>query len=186
MDKEHYLPLRFARWVEEAWEDECPLCLQPHPVQIHTYVDRTYRDPEQQENGKDYAVVPIVVPRLYCTVNHRLRKHDGKPLQYTITVLPAFLAPYSVILIDKIHQAIDGYIGQKPECCSYQQAALKIGCDDPVSFVLYFRRVKQRLSAWIVALTVLAVTLGAQIEQGAEGLSRKRRSDAERSRSSLV
>jgi len=70
-----------------------------------------------------------------------------------------------VILVDKIHEAVHGYIGEKPECCSHQQAALKIGCDDPVSFVLYFRRVKQRLSAWIVALTVLAVTLGAQIKQ---------------------
>jgi len=128
-------------------------------------MDRTYRDPERQENRKDYAVVCIVVPRLYCNVNHRLRKQEGKPLQYTITVLPAFLAPYSVILVDKIHQAVDGYIGQKPECCSYQQAALKIGCDDPVSFALYFRRVKQRLSAWIVALTVLALTLGAHIKQ---------------------
>tara|TARA_B100001971_G_C18257364_1_gene583326 strand:+ start:237 stop:890 length:654 start_codon:yes stop_codon:yes gene_type:complete len=157
--------VKFARWLQEAWKDECPLCLQPHPVQIHTYADRTYRNPEKQENGKDYAVVSIVVPRLYCIVNHRLRKHDGKPLQYTITVLPAFLAPYSVILVDKIHQAVDHYIGQKPECCTHQEAAFKIGCDDPVSFILYFRRVKQRLSAWIVALTVLALTLGANIKQ---------------------
>ena len=136
VDREQYFSVRFARWLQEALKDECPLCLQPHPVQIHTYVDRTYRDPEQQENGKDYAVVSIVVPRLHCIVNHRLSKHDGKQLQYTITVLPAFLAPYSVILVDKIHQAVDGYIGQKPECCTHQEAAFKIGCEDPVSEVL--------------------------------------------------
>ena len=106
-----------------------------------------------------------MVPRLYCSVNQRLRKHDGKPLQYTITVLPAFLAPHSVILVDKLHKAVEDYIKQNPDCCTYQEAALQIGCDEPVSFVLYFRRIKLRLPAWIVVLSVLALTLGAQIKQ---------------------
>jgi len=134
-------------------------------VRIHTYADRTYRDPKQQENRKSYAVVVVGVPRLYCSVNHHQRKQNGKPLQYTITVLPGFLAPHSVILVDKIHQTVDGYIGLDRNYGSYQQAALQMGCDDPLSFILYFRRVQQRLSAWIVTLTVLAMALGAQIKQ---------------------
>ena len=165
VDKEQYSPVSFARWLEKTWQDGCPLCLQPHAVQIHTYVDRSYRNPEKQENGKHYAVVFIVVPRLYCSVNQRLRKHHGKLLQYTLTVLPAFLAPHSVILVDKLHTAVEAYIKENPDRCSYQEAALQIGCDEPVSFVLYLRRIKLRLPAWIVVLSVLALTLGAQIKQ---------------------
>ena len=40
-----------------------------------------------------------------------------------------------------------------------------MNCAQPVSFARYLGRVKQRLSAWIVTLTMLLVDLGADITQ---------------------
>ena len=169
-DKDQYSLGEFAKQVVSRFRRKCPLCGKRHSVKIHTYVDRTYKNPQKEEEdtegqrgGKSDPC--IVVPRLYCPVNYRLRKDTGQPKQYTITVLPGFLIPYSRILVDTIHAALHGYLHGDAQARSYEQAAYMMNCAQPVSFARYLGRVKQRLSAWIVTLTTLLVDLGADITQ---------------------
>lgn len=163
----------FVKQVVSRFRDKCLLCGKKHPVKIHTYVDRSYEDPQQKEKKegetKRENMVIIVVPRLYCPVNHRRRKDSGEPKQYTITVLPGFLVPYSRILVDTIHAALHGYLLHgDAQGRSYEQAAYTMNCAQPVSFARYLARVKLRLPAWIVTLTDLLVDLGVEITQADE------------------
>ena len=175
-EKDQYSLSVFVKQVVSRFRDKCLLCGKKHPVKIHTYVDRTYEAPkkkeEEQENkegqseGKNGS--SIVVPRLYCPVNHRRRMDSGEPTQYTITVLPGFLVPYSRILVDTLHAALHGYLHGDARCRSYEQAAYTMNCAQPVSFARYLTRVKLRLSAWIVTLTELLADLGVEITQADE------------------
>jgi hypothetical protein len=79
------------------------------------------------------------VVRIYCTVNYRIRKQTGEMIQYTLTILPGFLIPYSIIPADPIHQALESYI-TKGEI-KQVGAALKMRCLSASSFRLFYSRV---------------------------------------------
>ena len=147
-----------------VFADECPLCGQPHTVRLHTLVDRTYKTTENKEHRSVRCTVTIEVPRLFCAINYQLRKHTGEPLQYTITILPGFLVPYSTIPCDVIHHAVDAYLSTDSKINSYTDAALEMECEHPLSFALYLYRVQQRLSVWISFLLQLLIVLGAEIQ----------------------
>jgi len=62
----------------------------------------------------------IKVPRFFCENNYRERVKTGEKKQYTLTILPGFLVPYSIIPLDVIHEAVDRYIN---ESVATQQAS---------------------------------------------------------------
>jgi len=70
-------------------------------------VNRTYKT--TGKNGED-EVVRILVPRFYCEKNHQKAKEGGEDKQYTITILPGFLIPYSRVRVESVHKAIGEYI----------------------------------------------------------------------------
>ncbi len=123
------------------------------------FVKRTYKN-GWDENDQGISVV-IKVPRFFCPNNYKKRKR-GKKKQYTITILPGFLVPYSIIPLDAITEAVDRYI--KEPGTKQQAAAFIMYCITPLSFRLHFSRIKNRLSGWITFLTQLLITLGGEIK----------------------
>jgi len=137
----------------------CPLCGQSHPPKFHVFVSRSYRSSGRGVSGS----VRIWVPRLICLVNKQLREKTGRLLQYTITILPGFLIPYSTILVDAVQDALESYIGKA--AVTKQGAAMRMGCMSRLSFLLFYSRVVRRIEAWNNLLTELVSDLGGQIEQ---------------------
>lgn len=81
------------------------------------------------------------------------RKGTGK--QYTITLLPHFLHPYSRRLTENILKAADSYI--KKTSKDYQQAAMEMHADNEKTFKLYWDRIRERVSKWqLVIATCIA------------------------------
>ena len=80
-----------------------------------------------------------------CLNNLEKRIKTGELLQYTITILPAFLIPHSKIPVSVVFTAIDYYIKRK---CNQFEAALMLYCDSNHSFALYFNRMSGLIDAW--------------------------------------
>ncbi len=102
------------------------------------------------------------MPRFFCENNYKERKLTGKKKQYTITILPGFLVPYSIIPLDDIQEATNRYINN-PET-NQQTAAFSMHCENTLSFRLHFSRIKNRLSEWIVFITRLLIDLGGELK----------------------
>jgi len=94
-----------------------------HPLVIHSYVSRSYRDPENPED------VWIIIPVRYCGPAKALGR------QYTERLFPDFLIPYARMRLDKVVEAV----GEKAsgstleECClpgseAATWAAVGAGC----------------------------------------------------------
>lgn len=103
----------------------------------------------------------IKVPRFFCENNYRERVETGEKKPYTITILPGFLVPYSIIPLDAIHEAADRYITDPGT--TRQAAAFGMYCENSLSFRLHFLRINNRLSEWIALLIQLVITLGGEI-----------------------
>lgn len=160
--------------MDELSDSECTLCGERHPSKFHCFVRRTYRrDPN--EEGEETATIEVV--RIFCEVNYRIRKQSGEPKQYTLTILPGFLIPYSVIPVDPVHQALDSYItkgGLKQE-----GAALKMRCLSAASFRLFYSRVCRRLESWTALFLQLVLTLGGKVKEADVGQERCRELQAQ-------
>lgn len=102
------------------------------------------------------------MPRFFCENNYTERKLTGNKKQYTITILPGFLVPYSIIPLDDIQEATNRYISN-PET-NQQTAAFSMHCENTLSFRLHFSRIKNRLSEWIVFITRLLIDLGGEVK----------------------
>ena len=99
----------------------------------------------------------------FLSVNYSIRKQTGKPKQYTLTILPGFLIPHSVIPVDPVHQALESYITK--DGLRQVGAALKMRCLSAASFRLFYSRVCSRLNEWTDLLIQLILTLGGKIKQ---------------------
>jgi hypothetical protein len=132
--------------VLEELGSGCPLCGEAHRARYHCFAARTYRTESVEGTQK----VVSRVPRIFCEINCRIRKETGERKQYTLTVLPSFLIPYSRIPVETVHEALDGYIrGTR----SLQiGAALRMQCLSASSFRLFYRRVCERLGMWVLIL----------------------------------
>jgi len=86
----------------------------------------------------------------------------GEKKQYTITILPGFLVPYSIIPLDAIQEATDRYITELGT--NQQFAAFIMHCGSTISFRLHFSRIKNRLSEWIAFLIQMLIALGGEIK----------------------
>ena len=103
------------------------------------------------------------MPRFFCENNYRERVETGEKKQYTITILPGFLVPYSIIPLDVIHEAVDRYITDPGT--SQQAAAFCMYCENSLSFRLHFLRIRKRLSEWITFLIQLVIALEGEIKR---------------------
>lgn len=145
-----------------VFQSACPLCGFDHPVRFLDFVPRSYR--------REEASVSIKVPRLLCEPNRQRRRQTGEPLQYSLRILPGFLIPHSRLLVDGVQGALESFIAE-PQT-SRVGATLRMGCLSPLSFLLFFRRVEQRLTGWLQLLVILVGELGGEVcEQIATGSS---------------
>jgi len=102
------------------------------------------------------------VVRVFCEVNCLIREETGEPKQYTLTILPGFLIPYSTVPVDPVHQALDSYI--KEPGLKQVGAALRMRSQSAASFRLFYSRVCSRLELWTALLLQLVVTLGGKVK----------------------
>lgn len=91
-------------------------------------------------------VIIIKVVRIFCEINYEKNKESGELLQYTITILPALLLPYSRIPVDKILSSFSYYIYKKFR--NQYEAAVEIFCENRHSFQLYYLRLKLKIERW--------------------------------------
>jgi hypothetical protein len=68
-------------------------------------------------------------------------------LQYTITILPACLIPYSRIPVEKIFKGFTGYINKKIK--THFEATIILGCNNRHSFRLYYIRIIKKIDTWL-------------------------------------
>jgi hypothetical protein len=121
-------------------QNGCPLCGKNHPVKFYIFVKRhVIIDLDK--------VLIIKVVRIFCAYNYQQRKKEQKPLQYTITILPGCLIPYSRIPIEKVIEGFTGYINNKLK--THFEATLILGCNNRYSFRLYYIRIIKKIDTWL-------------------------------------
>ena len=116
----------------------CPLCQKVHPVKFLCFVQRI-----SFKNN-------VTVIKIICLNNLNSNKTNNTKLQYTITLLPAFIQPYARTSTQQIIEANEGYINN--QVTSQQEAAMLMGRENPASFKRYFTRVNERIDNWIINL----------------------------------
>lgn len=82
-------------------------------------------------------------------------------MQYTITVLPSFLIPYSRVLFDKVIEAVDDHLVNGK---TQSESLDKMGCINILTFRLHFSRVIKLLPEWIELLSRWIIDLGDSIK----------------------
>lgn len=107
-----------------------------HPLEIHSFPSRSYRDPEILEE------VWIKIPVRYCGKAKALGR------QYTERLLPDFLIPFARMRLDKVLEA-----GRSKECGStIEECCRIIGCIDLRTARMHMRRLEE--AAKTAALTL--------------------------------
>ncbi|MDY7029872.1 MAG: hypothetical protein SVR04_16390 [Spirochaetota bacterium] len=107
-----------------------------HPLELHSYVARSYRDPESMEN------VWIEVPVRSC----RRAKALGR--QYTKRLLPDFLIPFARMRLDKVIEAGK----EKEQGSTVEKCCRIIGCNDLRTARMHLKRLEE--AAKTVALVM--------------------------------
>jgi hypothetical protein len=141
--------------------NKCPICKKEHPPKLHCFADRTYKKGRKNDGEDD--VVETRVPRFFCKPNYLRQQETGEKIPYTVTILPGFLIPHSIIPVDPVHTAINIYI--TGSWLKQVGAAQRMNCRNPISFRLFFSRVRKRLEDWIALLLQLLVTLEGQVKE---------------------
>jgi hypothetical protein len=114
----------------------CSLCGHVHPLEIHSYVARSYRDPRSLED------VWITIPVCSCSEAKSLGR------QYTKRLLPDFLIPFARMRLDTAVEA-----GRKRESgSSLEECCRIIGCTDLRTARMHLARLAKAAKA--VALTL--------------------------------
>jgi hypothetical protein len=98
------------------------------------------------------SVKIIKAARFLCVNNYNKRRETKTHIQYTITILPGFLIPYGRIPIDKLLDAVSGYINGKYG--TYYAAALVCWCSSRHSFSLYYLRILYKITPWCRLLKI--------------------------------
>jgi len=114
------------------------LCGQVHPLRVHSYPWRRYRDRDSGENVR-IRVVSVLCPRAHA---------GGKP--YTKRLLPDFLIPHCVIRLDHL---IDAAHEQDLE-----QTCEILGCLDIRTARKHLKRLESAARAAALTLAESAVT----------------------------
>jgi len=151
--------------VLEYLGTRCPLCGGEHSGKFFAFAERSYL--WEESNGSANARVVIQVPRLICEANKRKRREGGEPLQYTLRILPSFLIPHSRVVVDRVHEALESFIGHPG--VTRVAATLRMGCVNPRSFWLFLRRVRDRITTWLEVLVRLIWERGGEIAEHQAG-----------------
>ena len=114
----------------------CPLCGEVHPLVIHSYVSRSYRDPDRLEDVWIHIVVAL------CAQAKALGR------QYTKRLLPDFLIPYARMRLDKVVEAV----GEKESGSTLEECCRILGCIDLRTARMHLERIDEALKE--VALTL--------------------------------
>jgi len=155
-----YHAQEFLRYVLENLATRCPLCGGEHPGKFFAFAERSYWE---QLDGSAKARIVIEVPRLICGVNKQKRRDSGESLQYTLRILPGFLIPHSRVVVDKVHEALESFIGHAG--ATRVATTLRMGCVNPLSFWLFLQRVRDRITRWLDVLVRLIGELGGEIAE---------------------
>lgn len=105
----------------------------------------------------------ITIFRILCINNLFERRKTGKPLQYTLTILPGFLIPYSRILVNSIFLAIKYYITANQP--TLLKATFLMNCVNISSFRRYYLRFLAHLNNWILFIIQITIALGGESKQ---------------------
>ncbi len=144
-------------------ETGCFLCEEKHPPQFYCFAHRTFVAEEQNGKETGESAVAILVPRIICEINHRIRKETGEAKQYTLTVLPGFLIPYSTIPVDPVHRAVNSYLTESG--LKQVGAALRMRCRSSASFQLFYSRILERVEAWTTLFVQMIIALGGNVRE---------------------
>jgi hypothetical protein len=112
-------------------------------------------------NLEEYKV--ILIFRIICKNNLKERRRTGKPLQYTLTILPGFLIPYSRIPVDCVFKAIDYYVTSSRS--NLLEAAFLMNCVNISSFGLYYFRFLALVDEWILFIIQITIAIGGDNRQ---------------------
>lgn len=118
----------------------CPLCKESHLPKILCLTERYVKQLDEKKRK-------ISIIRIICPNNQKKRREDGVPVQYTLTILPAFLIPHSRIQLNILEKALTAY--ENTPGMTTTEAALMIGCENHKSFELYLKRARSRIQLWI-------------------------------------
>lgn len=141
IDPDSYNHFRFADWLHKYFKiHPCLLCGEIHELDIFKYKPRKI----SPDNSKEALVV-----RIWCDTHYEENLISDKDIQYTITVLPGFLIPFSRVPVPDIWNAAEGYLNEN---MTQQQAALQMNCSSRHSFSRYYRRLCSRFTLWIMIL----------------------------------
>jgi hypothetical protein len=112
------------------------LCGEVHPLYVHGYPQRRYRDPGTGENVR-IRVVSVICPHARAA---------GK--QYTLRLLPDFLIPCCVIRLDRVVEAV----AQDPSGTDIEETCRLLGCIDERTARSHLKRMNRAIETAVVHL----------------------------------
>ena len=118
------------------------MCKRKHEIIFYSFVERKSFNNIKCSNTK------LLLIRIICINNYQINKKTNSNLQYTLTILPAFIQPYARKTTEKIINATVKFINN--ETLSLQEAALSMGAENIKSFTRYFYRILDRIDDWII------------------------------------
>jgi len=126
--------------------------MKVHDIKIHVLVFRKVKKGINE-------IAKIKVVRIWCENNYQEREQTGEAKQYTITILPCFLVPHSIIPVTVIFEAVNEYLSSiinsqnketsEKEHVSQLKAAFIMYCENSQSFFRYLQRIKERIPNWL-------------------------------------
>lgn len=134
----------------------CHLCNQYHPVKIFCFLERYYLS--------DLKIkTKISIFRIICYNNFNKNKKEGLRRQYTLTILPCFLTPYSLVPVNLILNSIQQFITNSN--VTLKEAAIMMNCTNSLSFKLYYLRFQKHVNDWIMIIIQLLILIDGACRQ---------------------
>ena len=105
----------------------------------------------------------ISIFRIICSNNFNRNKKEGSKLQYTLTILPCFLTPYSLVPVNLIFNSIQQFI-INPNV-TLKEAAIIMNCSSSLSFKLYYLRFQKYIKDWVMIIIQLLISIEGACKQ---------------------
>ncbi len=112
------------------------MCGEVHPLYVHGYPRRRYRDPAGGENAC-IRVVSVICPRARAAGN-----------QYTLRLLPDFFIPRCVIRLDRVLEVV----AQDPLGADIEKTCRLLGCVDERTARNHLKRMNLAIETAVVHL----------------------------------
>jgi len=104
----------------------------------------------------------ITTFRIICIDNLNKNRQYDLRLQYTLTILPCFLIPYSLVPVNLIFTSIQHYINSR---ISLKEAAILMNCSTSMSFKLYYLRCQKYIKDWIMVIIRLLLSINGACKE---------------------